>query len=360
LNTGTLAEIATMIANVRVITGRVYIARQPTGTALPANFGSNLRIVSGQVALQYNYFTSINGAFTNLVSAGGVSVYYNYGLTTWGNAFSSLQMCFGTLQVNYNQNVGLTQLNGIFPQLTNVTGLYIQYNYNVRTMTGAFPRLAWNTAYTYITYNRALTTIEPTAFASLRYTLGLQIQRNYLGTAGLTTMDGAFPALQTVGRGSLYIYYEYRLTSMVGAFPQLTAIEGQLYCYYNTILRSMSGSFPRLTSITGNFYFYYNYALQTMNGAFPSLATVGTNFYMYRNYQLTGVSNIFGSMTTIGGQLNFYQNGCSSTTGTCNQPFCTAVQSTFCPATSNYNAIGYAFAARACCTAFCALATSTC
>jgi hypothetical protein len=259
-----------------------------------------------------------------------------YSLTNWGNAFSSLQMCYGNLQVRYNQGSGLTSLNGIFPQLTNVTGsLYLQYNYYVRTMTGAFPQLRWVTNYVYITYNRRLTTIDPTAFGALQYTSGIQIYRNYYSTSGLTTMDGAFPVLQTVGRGYLYIYYNYRLTSMVGAFPQLTSIGGRFYMYYNTILRSMTGSFPLL-------------------------ANVGSSVYMYRNYQLTGVSNIFGSLTTIGGQLNFYMNGCSSSRGTCNQPFCTAVQSSFCPATSNYNTVSYAQAARACCTAFCALSTSTC
>jgi hypothetical protein len=245
-------------------------------------------------------------------------------------------MCYGTLQVRYNQASGLTSLNGIFPQLTNVTSsLYLQNNYYVRTMTGAFPQLRWVNGYTYITYNRALTTIDPTAFGVLQYTNGLQIQRNYYRTAGLTTMNGAFPMLQTVGRGSLYIYYEYRLTSMVGAFPQLTSIGGQFYMYYNTILRSMTGSFPLLASVT-------------------------SNVYMYRNYQLSGVSNIFGSLTTIGGQLNFYMNGCSSSSGTCNLPFCTAVRSSFCPATSNYNTISYVNAARSCCTTFCALSTSTC
>jgi hypothetical protein len=230
LNTGTLQEIAAQLANARIVTGRVYIARQPRGTSLPANFGANVRIVSGLVSFQQNYFTSIDGAFPNLVSAGGVSVYYMYSLTTWGNAFSSLQMCYGTLQVRYNQATGLTSLNGIFPQLTNVTStLYIQNNYYVRTMTGAFPRLSWVRYNVYITYNRRLTTIDPTAFAVLQYCRGLQIQRNYYRTSGLTTMDGAFPMLETVGTSSLYMYYEARLTTMNNAFPRLVTVQGSKF-----------------------------------------------------------------------------------------------------------------------------------
>jgi hypothetical protein len=307
-NTGSLAESATMLANVRVITGRVLIESHPAGTVLPANFGSNVRMVSGKVEFRTNFFASINGAFTNLVLAGGVSVYSNYGLTTWGNAFSSLQMCFGDLQVANNQNVGLSHLNGIFPQLTTVTGqdLRIEYNYHILTMTGAFPLLEWNTGQITITYNDELTTIEPTAFASLLYTRGLMIEYNKYSAGGLATMEGAFPALQTVG-SSLSIVGESRLTSMVGAFPQLTS--------------------------------------------------VGTSFSMSFNEALTGVTNIFGSMTTIGGKLSFYETG--------GEPFCTAVQSTLCPASTHYfthdsNGASSAYATSACCTAYCGLATSTC
>jgi hypothetical protein len=339
-----LPEIATMIANARVITGRVTIdtSDQNEASQLPPNFGTNVLVVSGVVLFVRNSFTSINGLFSNLISAGGVEV-SNNDLATWGNAFSSLQRCLGTLEVNSNSNAG--ELNGIFPEIETVRGdLKVVGNDNVRTMTGAFPLLTW-VMQDIIIGGDSLTTIEPTAFASLRYTAGVKVS----GAAALTTMDGVFPMLQTIGysdvprRGGaegLEIYNNRQLTSMVGAFPQLTSIE----------LRMAMSS---------------NDALQSTTGAFAFLVTVGRDISIRYNDALTGMT--FASLTTIGGQLDFHNNGCPSNTGTCSRLFCTDVQSTLCAATPRYffnPSYTYSsvvlFDARACCTAFCALPTSTC
>lgn len=100
-------------------------------------------------------------------------------------------------------------------------------------------------------------------------------------------------------------------------------------------------------------YFYYNTVATTITGSFPNLVSIRYVLYMYNNYQLTGVSNIYSRLTTIGSTLSFYRNGCSSSTGSCLQAFCTAVQARLCPAATVLATRRYAYDANNCCTAFC-------
>eukprot|EP00035_Acanthoeca_spectabilis_P035868 m.36605 g.36605 ORF g.36605 m.36605 type:complete len:662 (-) comp7591_c0_seq1:187-2172(-) len=325
----TFASIAAAAGTARIIAGNVYI-QSVTDTSVPTNFLSNVRVISGIVYIQRNtQLTSLTNLFNNLQSAGGIYIYLNSGMTSLGNCFQSLTTVNGYLQVRNQQNSQFTSLNGIFPQLTNVTSyVYIQYNYNVRSMTGAFPRLTWVNSQIYISYNRALASLDNTAFPLLQYTGGITITRNNYGSAGLRTINGIFPSLLRVGTSGLYITYEYRLLSGTNMFPQLVQVGASMYFYYNTVATTITGSFPNLVSI--------RYVL-----------------YMYNNYQLTGVSNIYSRLTTIGSTLSFYRNGCSSSTGSCLQAFCTAVQARLCPAATVLATRRYAYDANNCCTAFC-------
>ena len=67
-------------------------------------------------------------------------------MTTFGTAFSSLQIVRGTFTFTYQTATGFTSMANAFPQLRNVTSsLNLQFNDYVTTTAGAFPRLTWVT-----------------------------------------------------------------------------------------------------------------------------------------------------------------------------------------------------------------------
>lgn len=100
-------------------------------------------------------------------------------------------------------------------------------------------------------------------------------------------------------------------------------------------------------------YIYSNTNLVSLFGSYPLLSSVRYSFYVYNNYQLSTVTGAFASMSSIGSTLSFYRNGCLSSTGACLQAFCTAMQGTLCPATSNYGTSSIAYNAAACCGTYC-------
>ena len=209
---------------------------------------------------------------------------------------------------------------GFFPNLETVGGtyFYLYYNQYVTTLAGAFPKLTQVNGYFYLYYNRRLTSLDGTAFTRLKtVSTYMYIYYNSMGTSGpgLTTMNGAFPALESVG---------------------------YLYMYYNYNLQSITNSFNSLKTINTYFYFYYSYYITTISNSFQALETVGTGTRFYYLYALQSVTNSFTSLRTNPSPY-WYAVGCGSTTegitpcqsGDGMLAWCTATSSIWCPAASN-------------------------
>mmetsp|Transcript_34904 Transcript_34904/g.91359 ORF Transcript_34904/g.91359 Transcript_34904/m.91359 type:complete len:703 (+) Transcript_34904:97-2205(+) len=387
-NSMTLQAATTRLANVAILTGQLYI-RDQTFTSL-GSFGQNLRSIGGQLYLYNNDgLTSLDGTFPNLGYIGGnLYMYSNSNVQTFGSAFANVRMVRGSVTIRY-MSTRLTSLANAFPQLRNVTGsLNLQNLDYVTSLDSAFPQLRWVNTYVYLYYMRRLGSVGSNAFQRLEYAGGVRSYYSWYYSAGSTStrnMNGAFPALLRVGRYGIYFYRNYYLYYMNNAFPALVRCDSYHYNYYSNRLISIQNSFPRLpavnsyfqltyqyaltsvsgsfnalTSVSGYMYLYYNTVLPNFNNAFTNLQSVSGNFYIYRCYRLTTPgTGAFQNLRSVG-RLYWYGLGSSSRYSSAQSSWCTNARSRFCPSTSTYSNAGWSYDSDTCCNSYCRSSPTLC
>lgn len=178
---------------------------------------------------------------------------------------------------NLTVNAGVTSLAGLEDLR------YIGGNFNLSSAT-AIPSFAGLENLTTVMANFtfpfggvALTSVS--ALSKLQR-IGGQL---YIGNVdGLTSLDGAFPCLATIGDdfgagfgGTLRIELCDSLTSMVGAFAELERVYDRIDIF-GSALTTIAGSFPMLHTVNGNLDIDPSATLTALS-LFPSLITVTGN-----------------------------------------------------------------------------------
>jgi hypothetical protein len=180
------------------------------------------------------------------------------------------------------------------------------YSTTIDTLAGICPSLV---SATYVEVDTCVVTAGvPTNAFPLLASLsgGVQIADN----TGLTTLDGAFPALTTITGGfGVLVENNIGLLSIgATAFPLLANCDGYVSLGNNDQATTMAGAFPSLTTIAADRYIEVqdHALLTTLAGAFPVLTTVGTTFgsgavIVDSNPSLVDVTGMLGVLGANGG-----------------------------------------------------------
>ena len=123
----------------------------------------------------------------------------------------------------------------------------------------------------------------------------------------------------------------------------------------------LAAAFQNLRSMTGNLLIQNNPSLVSLDGAFPQLQSVG-GLQMERNVALTTIGSGFSSLRTVHNYLYWFggQTDSEWNVGTVgSRAFCASAVARLCPTTTTWQNSGWADDTDNCCTAYCAMPSTT-
>ena len=211
--------------NTATVSGSTTIAQNAAGCNSKGDITGNCKntIIISQDTDVPDDVATLTSIDTNLTISGTITTFPNY---------AALEVIEGNLVIDNITTATLTDLNNIFPALTEVQGnLRIQNNAHVETISGFVALDNIGKALT-IQNNTALTTL-PALGALATITRSI----NILSNAALTDLP-AFSSITTVA--GITIRENNALTS-ISIFPALTSTTGILNIRNNAKLTSISG-----------------------------------------------------------------------------------------------------------------------
>ncbi len=273
--------------------------------------------VEGDVKIQGNYLTNLNGLIVLSSIGGDLDIQFNDALTSL-TGLENLTSIGGNLDIQFNDALtsltGLENLSSIgknlrinwndalisLTDLENLSSigenLHINYNDALTSLTGLV-NLSSISGNLVIEWNYAL--ISLTGLENLLSIGGdLRIKQNYALTS-LASLEN----LTSIG-GDLRIEQNYALTSLA-SLENLTSIGGDLDIQFNNALNSLTG-LENLTSIGGNLVIRYNSAPTSLIGL-ENLSSIGGNLVIERNSALTSLIGL-ENLTSIGGDFWIWSN----------------------------------------------------
>ena len=228
-------------------------------------------------------------------------------------AFARLDSVGGRLQIRNNS--ALTRLSDSeFAELafvgTSPAAEYgrsqrffeVRANCRLSTLDGGFPKLRTVGGYFNIYHNDAMTTIGQ-GFAELRSTAG---HLAVVGNDALQELDAAFPRIELVGT-ALYIRRNSALASMDGAFARLVGVgsgggfgrDTFINIWSNPALLTLGSSFQSIEMLNGDLRVQENAALTTLGNSFASLATIEGNLRLVGNPRLVSSGRALANLTAV-------------------------------------------------------------
>jgi hypothetical protein len=251
---------------------------------------ADLVSVNGDLFVTHTKLNSLAGRFPNLVRvAGHLVILENTELTTLGDAFASLQVVGGDLNIEGHRfAASADSIAQAFPVLQRVEGsLHLDGIDGITALDGAFPSLTLIEDELMVNMCDDLTDIG-TGFANLRVINGGMSLHQYpcqesplaANTPGQWTLDGVFPRLVTVNES--VVMSSLSTQTIAGSFPQLRNItHGGLQLYKLGALTSITDSFPSLTRMDGDLMIFGNPNLASLSGSLGALTTVNASLKMY-------------------------------------------------------------------------------
>jgi hypothetical protein len=241
---------------------------------------ADLVSVNGDLFVTHTKLNSLAGRFPNLVRvAGHLVILANTELTTLGDAFASLQVVGGDLNLQGHRFAASpNSIAQAFPVLQRVEGsLHIDDIDGITALDGAFPSLTLIEDELMVNMCDDLADIG-TGFANLRVINGGMILAS--NTPGQVTLDGVFPRLVTVNESVMISTLSTQ--TIAGSFPQLRNItHGGLQLYNLGALTSITDSFPSLIRMDGDLMIFGNPNLASLSGSLGALTTVNASLRMY-------------------------------------------------------------------------------
>ena len=202
-----------------------------------------------------------------------------------------------------------------------------------------------------------------TALAEAFTNLQLVSSSISITSTSLSTLDGVFAALVTLG-GGLMISRNHGLATLDRVFPSLTTVGpgSALQIHENNGLGTFGDSFQALVTAP-RVSILFNPNLVTLGGSFSALETVGNDLQFVGNTLLTTIGSSFGGMRSVG-NLRWKFNGYTedvTTSNAASRSFCASAVAALCPTTTLHDhgsGIGWGQncpdSARDCCSAYCA------
>jgi len=254
-----------------------------------ASLGGSLSI--GGFLLGNTALTSLNSLENLDFINGNLTIYNNYALTSLAG-LENIVSIGGSLSI-VGTNV-MASLAGL-ADLSSIGGnLLINHN-NALTSLAELENLASIGGDLDILWNDALTSMS-----------GLE---NLTSIGGDLTIGGSYgnPLLLSLAglenlasvEGSLSILNNYALISLEG-LENLAYISDDLFIWCNSTLNSLSG-LENLTSIGGDLYIEGDISLTSLSGL-ENVASIGGDIYIDCNYALTSLAGL-ENLTAIGGDL---------------------------------------------------------
>ena len=162
----------------------------------------------------------------------------------------------------------------------------------------------------------------------------------------------------------LYISNIGNLTLLAEAFKDLRTLTGRLDVVV-THLTTLDGIFPALTSVGSTFTVGSNSELVTLGSGFAALERVGGQLQINANSALTTIGTSFGRIQSVGSVFWYGNGGQTSSNGGASsdgstagsRSFCASAVAVLCPTSTSYPNPGWADSAHDCCNTYCATTT---